>query len=73
MKSKTLALLSLLIVFVVACSTPEGDFCLSASQLPIKDRTVGYLISNDIDLARAIAILNAYGAEACGWKPFNGS
>jgi len=71
MKSKTLIKLSLLLVFVAACSTPQGDFCLSASQLPIKDKTVDYLVENDDDLARGIASHNANGAEACGWESFD--
>lgn len=68
MKFKTLLLMSCLIAFVTACSSPEGDFCLSASAIPLSDVSAEILVRNDIDAARAILAHNTYGAIACGWE-----
>jgi len=67
MKSKNLLLLSFLSVFVTACSTP-GDFCLSASPIPLEDPTAVYLVENDLDAARAIAGHNTVGEQECDWE-----
>jgi len=66
LKFRDLLLMSLLIVFVTACET-AGDFCLSASYIPIKDSTIDYIVKNDTDLTRSILSHNAYGQEVCGW------
>lgn len=66
--------MSLLIASVGACSlTPPGDFCLSASQLPMDILTATYLVENNLDLARGIASHNSFGAEVCGWESLGGS
>ena len=69
MKFKNLLLMSLLTAFVAACSVPQGDFCLSASYIGMKDATVDYVITNDIDLARSILSHNLMGIDSCGWEP----
>lgn len=67
MKFRNLVLTSLLLAFAVACSPPEGDFCLSASPIPVKEGMVDYLVQNDETLARSILGHNEYGKKVCGW------
>ena len=52
----------------MACRGPEGDFCLSASAIPLQDQTAEYLVGNDIDAARGIAAHNTHGQNTCGWE-----
>lgn len=66
MKFRNLLLVSLLMLFATACKTP-GDFCVSATQIPLKDETIGYLARNDIDAGRSILSHNTYGERECGW------
>jgi len=67
MKRKNFLLMSFLIAFAVAgCSTPPGDFCLSASNITMKDKTAIYIVDNDIELARKIASHNMMYYESCG-------
>lgn len=73
MKLKNLAAMSLLLVFVASCSTPRGNFCLSANPLYLKEKTIDFLIENDMRLARGIVAHNAYGENACDWEFDDGS
>jgi len=67
MKFRNLLLMSLLTVFVAACSVP-GDFCVSASPILLEDPTIDYLVTNDVDAARSILGHNSFGERECDWE-----